>query len=284
MINKKNLKIKINSIKYVYKITKSMEMISISKYRYLYKKFIVNNYYLNYIYNILNNVFINNKRFFFIQNKKNIDNIFYLVVSTDQGLCGNLNTNLFNELVKNIKKNFFFKKNIYLILLGKKSYLLIDILKKKKIKFILLKYYYINKILNNLNNKITKKIIFFYKKNVNTKIFIVSNILNNKKIIWNIDQLLPIKLNKNINRVNYLYENSKNIIIDEILFNYINNKIFNFILNNMVSEYSSRILVMKNASINSENLFKKLDLTYNKLRQFIITREIIELVSSLNKI
>ncbi len=66
--------------------------------------------------------------------------------------------------------------------------------------------------------------------------------------------------------------------------NYINSKIYNCILNTMVSEHSSRIKIMKNASKNSENLFKNLYLLYNKRRQFEITKEITELVSTINTI
>ncbi len=287
MINKKDLKIKKDSFKYIHKITKSMEMISISKYKLLNNKLLNNNNYLYNYLNLLNNLDNNYKNFFLDINKECIDNVFYLVISTDQGLCGNLNTKLFNQLINNIKENIFYKKNIYLFLLGKKSSLLLDIFSKNNINFILFKSYScINKITNNLGNKVTKDIINFYIKNYNTLIFTVSNIFNYNENNICIEQLLPIKYNcKNKKeKIHYIYEGNKKDIFNTILYEFLNIKILNLIFNNMVSEYSSRIIIMKSASINSEKLFKKVNLIYNKLRQYLVTREIIELISSLYEI
>ncbi len=282
MINKKNIKNKKNSIKHIHKITKSMEMISISKYKVLNKKIINNNIYINNFFTLINSINYNNC--FLVKKNEYIKNILYIVVSTNQGLCGNINTNIYKEIILNITNNSFLNKHIYLFLWGKKNFLLINKLKKLNIKFkILKKKIFSYNILNYDKNNILSNIINFYKKKHNTIIFIVYNLFKQSKYITQINQLLPIINNRNtINRVSYLYEDNKDILYNDLLFTYINSKINNCILNNIVCEYFSRILVMKNASLNTENLFKKLDLEYNKVRQFSITKEILELTSNIN--
>ncbi len=279
MINKKDLKNKKNSIKYIYKITKSMEIISILKCKFFSNKIINNNKYLNLIYKLINNISYLNHNL--INKRKHIKNILYIVISTNQGLCSNINLNLYKEIILNIKKNFFFQKKIYFFLLGKKNFLLVKKLKQLGIKFkILWKKIFLYNISNYNTKNLTTKIINFYLKDNNTIIFIANNKFIQNKYIIKIKQLLPIILKKKEQKINYLYENNKNKFINNLLFTYVNSKINNCLLNNIISEYFSRILVMRNASLNSENLFKKLDLMYNKIRQFNITKEITELISS----
>ncbi len=281
MINKKNLRNKKNSIKYIYKITKSMEMISLSKYKFLNDKIENSNKYINLIYDLINNIYcIDNN---LVEEKIYKENILYIVISTNQGLCSNININLYKKIILDIKKKIFFKKKIYFLLLGKKKVLLIKKLKKINIKFkIFKKNIFLYNVSNYKINNITNEIINFYKKNNNTRIFVANNKFKNKKYKAEIKQLLPILFKKKSSKINYLYESNKNKFYNNLLFTYISSKISNCLLNNMVSEYFSRILVMKNASLNSENLFKKLDLMYNKIRQFNITKEITELISNFN--
>ncbi len=283
MINKNNLKIRKNSINNVYKITKSMEMISIYKYKSIYKKLYHNMIYnniLNKIVNKLNIYSLLNENYIFFNKLNNIDNVLYLIISSDQGLCGSLNLNLYKKIIYHIKENNFFLKKIYFFLIGKKSSFFLNMLKKNNILYKILYKKKLYKILNNINENITDKIINFFKIN-NSIVFIVNNVLlsNNNKI--NIDKLLPINILNKSNKFNYLYEKNKKILFNKLIYENINSKINNCILNNMVSEYFNRIKITKNASINSENLFNKLNLIYNKLRQFYITKEIIELISNI---
>ncbi len=277
MINKNYLKNKNKVINYVYKITKCMETISIFKYKLLYKKFIKNSIYRNFFINslnnlnILNNIYIKNNNFI-------INKILYLVISTDQGLCGNLNLNLYKNLIYHIKKNNFLNKKIYFFLLGKKSINLINILKLNKINFFILKKYNICDILLNINKYVTKSIINFYNLNKYNNIFIFTNIYKKNK---NYYRLLPIINNNKFNYINYIYESNKNKLFNKIVFEYINSNIIFFIINNMLVEYSNRIFIMKNSSFNLNNLSKEINIIYNKFRQFNINKEIMELISIL---
>ncbi len=286
MINKKYLKNKKNIIKYSYKVTKSMEMVSISKLKILENKLLINNIYNNFFINLLNNINFNQYNNFYIRNNIIYNKILFILTFTDQGLCGNLNINLFNKFVNFIKKKKFLNNKIYLILLGKVSKLFIKNFFKLNLKFIYIKkIIFINDLL--INNiylfKLVKKIFKIYNLNINIKIYILFNLFNNNNIIIKIFKLLPIKsFNKNINFKNYIYNNDSFLFNNKVFLKYIDSVIYNSVLHNLISENFSRIIVMKNASKNSENLYNKLNLMYNKLRQYDITNELIELVSSLN--
>ncbi len=279
MINKNDLINKKNNINYLYKITKSMEVISISKYKLLYKKLKYCKLYNNCLFKILNNINLSNNNFFLNYNINNFDKILYFVISTDKSLCGNLNINLYKEIIFHIKKKYINKKIIF-FLLGKKSNLLINILKNNNIKYKILKQYLnLNIVLNNIKKFITDIILKFYKFN-KVKIFIFSNIYKDKKIKVNIFQILPLNFKNNYNNTVYYYENNKFYFFKKIILEYINSKIFFYILNNLISEYFSRILIMKNSSWNLKKIFKKINLFYNKIRQFNITKEIISFSSN----
>ncbi len=284
MINKKNLKNKINIIKYAFKITKSIETISISKLKNLEIKLNNNNLYNNFFLKIINNINNINYNNYYFNNILKFDKILYLVIFTDQGLCGNLNINLFNKIKYDIFNKNYIKKKIYIFLLGNKSNYLTKYFINLNLNIKIINYNISNEILLNNNTKIiyiVKKIINFYKLN-KSKIYIVFNILKKFKNIILINKLLPIRLIKKYNNINYIYENINYINIKNIIYKYIESIIFNSILNNLISENFFRIIIMKNASKNSENLFNNLNIIYNKIRQFNITKEIIELVSNLD--
>ncbi len=286
MINKKYLKNRKNIIKYSYKVTKSMEMVSILKLKSLENKLLVNNFYNKFILNLLNNINFNKYNDFYIRNNIIFNKILFILVFTDQGLCGNLNINLFNNFIYFIKKKKFINKKIYLVLVGKISQLFIKNFNRLKLKFIFIsKKLFINNLLNDnfYLNKLIKKLLKIYNFNLDIKYYIIYNLFKNNNINIKIIKLLPIKsLNKCILNKNYVYNNNSFLIDNKIFLKYVESIIYNSLLNNLVSENFSRILVMKSASKNSENLYNKLNLMYNKLRQFDITNELIELVSSLN--
>ncbi len=286
MINKKYLKNRINITKYAFKITKSIETISISKLKNLENKLVNNNLYNNFLLKIINNIkFLDNYLFYFNKNL-NSSKIFYLIIFTDQGLCGNLNINLFNKVKLDIiNKKYNNNKKVYFLLLGNKSIFLKKyIINNLNFKVKIINYKISNEML--FNNKF--KFIFLINKvisiyNINkSNIYIVFNVLKKFKIINNINKLLPINCYKNKYNINYIYENINYFNIKNIFYKYIESLIFNGVLNNLISENFSRIIIMKNASKNSENLYYKLNIMYNKLRQFNVTKEIIELISNLD--
>jgi len=281
MLNKKEIKTKINSIKTVKKITKVMEMIATIKMKKSQKKIKDSTPYIDAANTIISNMKRNNLKFthpFFV--KKKIKKIGLFILSSDKGLCSGFNSNLFKKSIDFIKKNIKEKIKIQLFLFGKKA---IRFFKKNFKKSISIHYKI--KTIENLEeyNQITNPLIKLYKKNKINQIFIAFNKFKNS-ITYHptINKLLPLeKKNRKDKRKksDYLYEPNSIKILDTVLNHYINIKIYQAYLSNFSSEQSARMLSMKTASDNSNNIIKKLNLNYNKTRQTNITQELTEIIS-----
>ncbi|MCW5197044.1 ATP synthase F1 subunit gamma [Buchnera aphidicola] len=290
MISIKNLKIKINSISNTQKITRTMEMIAISKMKKLKKELLFIQPYSKVINTIMEHVAQSNIKYkhFFFQSKKIIKNIGIIIISTNKGLCGNLNANIFKMVNKIIKKNSYSHIQYHLYIIGLKGLLFFQRLKFPNIVKIL-------ELTDNIKKSkiknFVKNILKKCKKNKIDKLFIISNKFNNEiSHTLNYQQLFPyntIKKTQNIlykNYWDYLYEPKYTCVIKVLLNKYITFQIFQYLLSNIVSEQSARMLAMKTASDNSNNIIKELQVNYNKKRQFNITQELIEIISGASMI
>lgn len=283
MFKAKEIRNKIKGIKNTQKITKAMEMIAISKIQKI-KKYISNSIcYFNNLVKLINNIKSTNIKYshdYFEERK--INTVGYILISTDKGLCGGLNTNLFRLLVQNIKKWENKKIKTFLAIIGNKGSIFFNNFNIENIKII--------SQITNINDYpkvddligITKIMTNLYKKKQIDRLFIASNKFINKMnqcpIIKN---LLPLK-NKDPNNFikwDYLYEPSYEKILDIVLNRYIELKVYHNLMENIMSEQSARMIAMKTATDNGENLIKELNLQYNKFRQSSITQEVNEIIS-----
>lgn len=284
MFNKKEIQKKTHSIINTKKITKAMEMISIIKMKKTQKKINKIFYYFKNLRNIIKKIFyllkIKKEKNLFTSSRK-VNKVAVIIVLTSKGLCGGLNNNLLKKIV------------VYLKTLSLKSITYkLFILGKKEINFIN-QFQYDIKIYNdvffqNLNyinsNKISKVLFSNYKLKKFDQILIAFNKSKNKISYKSvIKKILPISFKKNKkkdqNSWDYIYESNVNLLLENLFNQFFNVKIYYSILENLFTEYSSRVLAMKNATENSTNLIKELNLIYNKLRQNNITQELTEIIS-----
>ncbi|MCW5197416.1 ATP synthase F1 subunit gamma [Buchnera aphidicola] len=291
MLNKKEIQKKIYSITNTKKITKVMEMISIIKMKKIKNK--INNMF-DYFHTLTEII----KKLIYLMKSKKETNIFisskkvtriaFIIVLTSKGLCGGLNNNLFKKVIPYLK-NLSSKKIIYkLIILGKKEINFFNQFQNN------IKIYDNNffKKLNYLNSTKTFKTLFSdYKLNKFDKILIAFNQIRNKSNYTSvIKTLFPVSLkNNNNNKINqnswdYVYESNINLLLKNLFNQFFNIKIYYSVLENLFSEYSSRVISMKNATENSSNLIQELNLFYNKLRQDSITQELTEIISGASEV
>nr|AND83091.1 ATP synthase gamma subunit [Candidatus Carsonella ruddii] len=245
MINKE-IKNKINVLSNINKITNTLSMISMSK---------MNKYY-KYLF-ILENLFIESRNIYsFVYNKKSFINC-TIIITSNKGLCGNLN----NEIIRK-SLNFIKNKKIDIFLIGKKS---IEYFSKKKIKIE-------NKIIFNDNEKISNIFFFKYilKKLINYKNIFFINSKFNKKFEIIITNLLEKKIN---------YYNIFNFNKRNFFFNFLNFSIKKFFIENFFCELKSRMITMKSASDNSKKIVKDMKIIKNKIRQFKVTQEMLEIIN-----
>ncbi|MBP5301449.1 MAG: F0F1 ATP synthase subunit gamma [Bacilli bacterium] len=201
-----------------------------------------------------------------LNNKKN--NHLFVVITSNNGFCGNYNKNIINYVHKNIKAN----SNILII--GQNGY---NILKKLDYKIFDDFVAYDNNFLN-----LSKEIIFFAEKNDFQKVNIIfsknTNLFSN--VICN-DQILPIVFEKNNNDVAgddslILIEPNKEEIFNKTIPFYIANNIYKKILIAKISEQTIRINTMREAKQNTEKMIFDLKNQFNKIRHLKITQEILE--------
>ncbi|MCV2524740.1 MAG: ATP synthase F1 subunit gamma [Candidatus Lightella neohaematopini] len=284
MFNIKEIKNKINSIKNTKKITSAMEMIAFTKMNKVKTKILFANKYLTNVKNIINNLLSSNLDYKpKIMSNYNYNKIIYLIISTEKGLVGTLNINLFRKVLININKHIKLGKDVKLILIGAKA---INFFSNFNIN-ILAK---INNLNNNLLpeefriikiNQVVKNIISLYNSNIIDACYLASNKFTNVlNQVPEIIRIIPFIGNNKIRIGNcYIYESDIVNILDKLIYCYIESSIYLGLLNNLTSEQASRMVTMQLAKNNCDNLTKELELIYNQTRQNNITQELNEIIS-----
>ncbi|MCV2518665.1 MAG: ATP synthase F1 subunit gamma [Candidatus Lightella neohaematopini] len=284
MFNIKEIKSKINSIKNTKKITSAMEMIAFTKMNKVKIKISSVSKYLINIKNIMNNLLSSNLDYKpKIMSNYNYDKIIYLVISTEKGLVGTLNINLFRKVLININKHIKLGKDVKLILVGTKA---INFFSNFNIE-ILAK---INNLNNNLLpeefriikiNQVVKNIISLYNSSIIDACYLASNkFINVLNQVPEIVRIIPFIRTNNTKIGNcYIYESDIVNILDKLIYCYIESSIYLGVLNNLTSEQASRMVTMQLAKNSCDNLTKELELIYNQTRQNNITQELNEIIS-----
>ncbi|WP_422667482.1 F0F1 ATP synthase subunit gamma [Buchnera aphidicola] len=284
MKGKKEIRNQIKSITNTQKITKAMEMVAVSKMRKTEYRMRAGRPYSDIIQNVINHVMAGSLEYkhSYLENRV-VNRIGMIIVSTDRGLCGSLNTNLFKKSILKIED---WKKNNVLcdlILFGLKSFSFFSLYNEN----ILSKKSNIgdHPILLELVSDV-KIILKKYQNNEIDRIYIAYNKFHNKLLQYpTINQLLPLGNSKSKNSAiktkkwDYLYEPESKLILNLLFERYIESQVYQSILENIASEQAARMVAMKTATDNSGNVIKDLQLIYNKVRQSNITQELTEIVA-----
>ncbi|MHB1545399.1 MAG: ATP synthase F1 subunit gamma [bacterium] len=294
MPNLKFIKRKISSIKNTKQITKAMKMVAGSK---LKRNQSAMNEFRSYahtydgvIKNISDNTVLYSHSFFGkILNKieGGNGNIGIIIISTDRGLCGSFNMNLFKLFYEELKIKGLNSSRVKLYILGKKAF---DFFKKTNYDVIFSKFFSEADSLINLSGLLADDISKDFIENKIMEIYIISNIyistLHQKA---HIEKILPFETKaagENKNSGGYLVEpvDYEEEIIDKIFKDYIQTKIYFKILESFAGEQASRMNAMDNATRNAEKLINKLTVSYNKARQAAVTLEILDIINGVNAI
>ncbi|RZV40420.1 MAG: ATP synthase F1 subunit gamma [Candidatus Acidulodesulfobacterium acidiphilum] len=292
MPNLKSIKRKISSIKNTRQITKAMKMVAGSKFK---KNQAAMNEYKAYasIYdNVVDNIKNNSVlclHSFYGKNEGNAGrNIGIVIISTDRGLCGSFNINLFRLFKEEIKSKGLDEGKIKLYVLGKKAY---DFFKKNNYNIVFGMLYSDGDSIMNITELLCDTVIKDFKNKEIDGVYIISN-----RYISTIQQraysekLLPFEAadgNKSSKSGGYLIEETvdyENEVIDKIFNNYFRTKIYYKILESFAGEQASRMNAMDNATRNAGKLINKLTIAYNKARQTAVTLEILDIINGVNAV
>lgn len=281
MASGKEIKGKIGSIKNTQKITSAMEMVAASKMKKAQDRMVSGRPYAQNMLKVIGNMASGSLEYRHpYLEEREVKNVGYIVVSTDRGLCGGLNTNEFKLVTQQIKAEQEAGVNVHFAALGSKACAFFSRFggnvmaaesgmgdKPSAEDVIGL----VSVMLQAFEDAKIDKIYLVFNKFVNT--------MTQQPVI---NQLLPLpKLDTSEQKHSwdYIYEGDPKEILETVMARYIESQVYQGVVENVASEQAARMVAMKAATDNAGNLIDDLQLVYNKARQAAITQEISEIVS-----
>jgi F-type H+-transporting ATPase subunit gamma len=281
MAGAKEIRGKIASIKNTRKITKALEMVAASKMRKAQDRMRAARPYAEKVRKIighLRQVNLDYKHPFTLE--RPVSSVGIVVISTDRGLCGSLNLNLFKATLVAIREAQGRGQKVYLCLIGSKALQFFRRLSGVEIAASVTHLGDRPHIKDLIGT--TKVMLDFYRDTKVDQLLLAHNVFVNTMTQKGIvSQLLPLQtIDKEElqERWDYIYEPDSMAILDGILMRYIEAQIFQGAVENVACEMAARMVAMKAATDNAGELIDELQLIYNKARQAAITKELSEIV------
>ena len=281
-----DLRKRIVSVKSTQKITKAMKMVAAAKLRKAQENAEKGRPYSEKMQNIILNL---TESISDPQNAPKLligtgkDQIHLCVIMTsDRGLCGGFNSNICRLAKKYFEKIIKEGKNLKIITVGSKGH---DQLKREYGKYIIQKLSFKNKkkISFTEANEVGKIILDLFDENEFDKcILFFNNFKNVMTQIPEAQQIIPTEVKKNSKKneeIFYEFEPDEDEILEDLLPKNISTQVFKAFLENSASEQGSRMTAMDSATRNAGDLVNKLTINYNRSRQAVITKELIEIIS-----
>jgi F-type H+-transporting ATPase subunit gamma len=282
MASGKEITGKIQSIGNTMKVTSALEMVSASKIRKSQDLMRASRPYIRMMRRISGHLSKANPeiRHSFTREYETVEKVGYIIVSTDRGLCGGLNNNLFRMALADMMKWQAQGIEAKLVTFGKKAS---SFFKNVNVEIV--------GHLSGLGESpqiedligAVRIMIEAYRDNGIQRLYIVTNeFVNTMTQKPTILQMLPLPPtdDEEIRDIwDYIYEPDAKSLLDAVSVRYIEGMIYHAVLENLASEHAARMLAMKNATENAGDLIDELKLVYNKARQAAITQEISEIVS-----
>ncbi|ADP10847.1 membrane-bound ATP synthase, F1 sector, gamma-subunit [Erwinia amylovora Ea644] len=284
MAGAKEIRSKIGSVQNTQKITKAMEMVAASKMRKSQERMAASRPYAETMRKVIGHIALGNLEYKHpYLDERDVKRVGYLVVSTDRGLCGGLNINLFKKVLTDMKSWADKGVESDLAIIGSKGMSFFGSVGGNVVAQV-----------NGMGDKPAlsdligpvKVMLQAYDEGRIDKLYIVSNkFINTMSQSPQIVQLLPLPPADDAEGVvkkstwDYLYEPDPKALLDTLLRRYVESQVYQGVVENLASEQAARMVAMKAATDNGGNLIKELQLVYNKARQASITQELTEIVS-----
>lgn len=283
MAGAKEIRSKIGSVQNTQKITKAMEMVAASKMRKSQERMAASRPYAETIRKVIGHIALGNLEYKHpYLEERNVKRVGYLVVSTDRGLCGGLNVNLFKKVLAEMKWWVDQGVGSDLAIIGAKGSSFFSAVGGNVVARI--SGMGDNPSLSELIGPV-KVMLQAYDENRIDKLFIANNkFINTMAQSPQITQLLPLPAATDEEALmkkswDYLYEPDPRELLDTLMSRYVESQVYQGVVENLASEQAARMVAMKAATDNGGDLIKELQLIYNKARQASITQELTEIVS-----
>ncbi|WP_027148648.1 F0F1 ATP synthase subunit gamma [Methylobacter tundripaludum] len=278
----KEIRSKIGSIKNTQKITRAMEMVAASKMRKTKDRMLATRPYSKKIGQIIKHLAHANPEYkhpFLLE--REVKRVGIIVVSSDRGLCGGLNSNLFRKTLSQMMQWDKANIEVDICTIGTKAFGFFGNLKANLVG-------QVSKLGDTPHQHdiigIIKIMLDAYAQGRIDELHVVSNeFVNTMTQKPTIEKLLPVvagELEESLNgHWDYIYEPDAKEVLDHLLTRYIESIVYQGLVENNACEQAARMVAMKSASDNAGNIISELQLVYNKARQAAITQEISEIVA-----
>ena len=287
MASGKELRSKIKSVENTKKITKAMEMISVSKMRKAQERMRAARPYSEKVRNIATNLGKANPEYVHPFMKANdAKSAGFILVSTDKGLCGGLNTNLFRAITGKLRDAQSHGISPISVAIGGKGLGFLTRIGAKVVSQ--LTHLGDTPHLEKMIGPVKVLLDAYAKGEVNAVYVCYNKFVSTMKQEPVVEQLLPLSAEKMAQETkasggqhawDYIYEPDPQTVIDDLLVRYAEAMVFQAVAENMASEHAARMVAMKAATDNAGNVISELKLVYNKTRQAAITKELSEIVA-----
>ena len=286
MAGSKEIRTKIKSVQNTRKITKAMEMVAASKMRKAQERMRAARPYADKIRNVAAHMASANPEYRhpFLVKRDAVKNAGVIVVTTDKGLCGGLNTNVLRLTVAKFKELEVAGTKIQVSAIGNKGFGFMNRLGAKLVSHVI--GLGDTPHLEKLIGAVKIQLDAYEKGEVDVVYLAYTKFINTMKQESVVEQLLPLTADKFTQSAaekqaygwDYIYEPDAKTVVDELLVRYVEALVYQAVAENMASEQSARMVAMKSASDNAKSVIGELQLSYNKARQAAITKELSEIV------
>ena len=283
MAGLKEIRSKVVSIKSTQKITKAMQMVAASKMRKAQERMSSGRPYADKMRRVINHLVQANpeyKHTYMVE--RPVKRVGYIIVSSDRGLCGGLNINLFKRTVQSVKSWREQGVEAEFCLIGQKATTFFKSVggKVTAVKTQLGDAPTVEQLIGAI-----KVMLEAFEKGEIDRIYLVNNqFVNTMTQKPLVNQLVPLNVSsddhllKRQHTWDYLYEPDAAPLLDALMVRFVESQVYQGVVENIACEQAARMVAMKAATDNAGELIRSLQLVYNKLRQAAITREISEIV------
>lgn len=286
MPSMKEIRGKIKSVQNTRKITKAMEMVAASKMRKAQDRMRMARPYADKVRNIAAHMSAANSEYQhpFLTEREQVKNVGMILVTTDKGLCGGLNTNILRTSTTQMKEWTDAGVGVQMTAIGNKGLGFLNRIGAKVVS----ESVHIGDVphMDELIGAVKVQIDAYLAGEIDAVYLAYSQFVNTMKQEPVISQLIPLSKatlaqseeEKAAYSWDYIYEPTADTVVDELLVRYVEALVYQAVAENIASEQSARMVAMKAASDNAKNVIGELQLVYNKSRQAAITKELSEIV------
>ena len=282
MASGKEIRTQIKSIKNTQKITRAMEMVAASKMRKAQDRMRASRPYADKMHNVIHHLAYAHPEYKhpYLLHHDSPKRVGYIVISSDRGLCGGLNNNLFRDTLADIRKWREQDCEIDLCTIGQKSSQFFKRLGTIKAQATHLGdspgvaelIGTVKVMLDAFDNGEIDRLFVVYNQFVNT--------MTQQPTIEQLLPIVPVEKDKELAyHWDYIYEPDAKYVLDGLMIRYIESLVYQGVVENIACEMAARMVAMKSASDNAGDIIGDLELAYNKARQASITQELSEIVA-----